>query len=489
MTSRGFVLAAAMALASSFPAFAQVKLPTGPNVLPVRQSEALAVNPNIAGGQSRILWIRNDKTGQVVKPGELKDRKAKDDPQPIFIYNNYDNPEGLVGLNLNWNFKEAYTDPDFVPPTNERILFGYLDIASDPSDPDEQLDLVNGEKLCLIFEPYHAMQWPVGDLNVSQPLTEYTSIVASYSEQLEIRVCRIYFFALTDVNQPFDQQDNPYVLDVQLSFAFVSFPFFGVESVFSFDLSGFDPPLNIKGDGLVFTHWLKFSEPPDCVGDIDENGLVDDADFVMFLAQYNVLDCADENMPDFCTADFNFDGFVDDADFLEFIKGYNDLLCPPPFVIRNAYAPIAGGRFRWDNENNYPFNVPLSQAVPAPGGWPFPNDLVSVPNLGSGPYPEPFEIGCDYFRCQPSFLMYFSTLTGFQNVNELNMEATDLKAEYERFMNEIAIDKSSTGLMRPYAIYDVQSLIDSGSGLETDWVPSSTAKRFSVTPLAPPASR
>ncbi|HRE35637.1 MAG TPA: hypothetical protein PK217_11270, partial [Sphingopyxis terrae] len=37
-----------------------------------KQREALALNPNVAGGQSRILWIRNDKTGQVIVPGQTQ---------------------------------------------------------------------------------------------------------------------------------------------------------------------------------------------------------------------------------------------------------------------------------------------------------------------------------------------------------------------------------------------------------------------------------
>ncbi|MBX3381444.1 MAG: hypothetical protein KF805_15220 [Phycisphaeraceae bacterium] len=65
-----------------------------------------------------------------------------------------------------------------------------------------------------------------------------------------------------------------------------------------------------------------------CPGDLNNDGLVDDADFLIFLASYNILDCADPSMPSYCPADFNQDAVVDDADFLLFIPAYNDLLCP-----------------------------------------------------------------------------------------------------------------------------------------------------------------
>ncbi|MBX3381003.1 MAG: hypothetical protein KF805_12995 [Phycisphaeraceae bacterium] len=65
-----------------------------------------------------------------------------------------------------------------------------------------------------------------------------------------------------------------------------------------------------------------------CPGDINNDGFVDDADFVLFLAAYNILDCADPSMPVGCPADLNGDGFVDDADFVIFVGAYNELVCP-----------------------------------------------------------------------------------------------------------------------------------------------------------------
>jgi len=67
---------------------------------------------------------------------------------------------------------------------------------------------------------------------------------------------------------------------------------------------------------------------PTCVGDLNLDGFVDDADFVLFVFAYNLLDCADATMPPGCPADLNRDGFVDDADFVIFVRAYNELICP-----------------------------------------------------------------------------------------------------------------------------------------------------------------
>lgn len=65
-----------------------------------------------------------------------------------------------------------------------------------------------------------------------------------------------------------------------------------------------------------------------CPGDFNSDAMVDDADFTVFVAAYNILDCADPSMPPGCPADLNTDGFVDDADFVVFVAAYNELLCP-----------------------------------------------------------------------------------------------------------------------------------------------------------------
>ena len=65
-----------------------------------------------------------------------------------------------------------------------------------------------------------------------------------------------------------------------------------------------------------------------CPGDLNSDGFVDDADFVIFAVAYNILDCTDGAMPAGCPADLNADLFVDDADFVLFAAAYDALLCP-----------------------------------------------------------------------------------------------------------------------------------------------------------------
>ncbi|MBL8877015.1 MAG: hypothetical protein JNM86_14570 [Phycisphaerae bacterium] len=73
---------------------------------------------------------------------------------------------------------------------------------------------------------------------------------------------------------------------------------------------------------------LSFSLSAACPCDLNGDGVVEDTDFTIFVAAYNVLDCAEPSMPPGCPADFNLDGVVDDADFQTFIAAYNELVCP-----------------------------------------------------------------------------------------------------------------------------------------------------------------
>lgn len=73
--------------------------------------------------------------------------------------------------------------------------------------------------------------------------------------------------------------------------------------------------------------WITLDGGP-CVADLNGDRLVDDVDFTMFAAAYNVLVCEDPAMPINCPADLNRDGLVDDGDFQVFAAAYNDLLCP-----------------------------------------------------------------------------------------------------------------------------------------------------------------
>lgn len=64
-----------------------------------------------------------------------------------------------------------------------------------------------------------------------------------------------------------------------------------------------------------------------CVSDLTCDGLVEDADFSVFIVAYNTLDCADPIMPANCPADLNRDGVVDDSDFQAFVRAYDELIC------------------------------------------------------------------------------------------------------------------------------------------------------------------
>mgnify|MGYP001161991400 CR=1 FL=1 len=63
-----------------------------------------------------------------------------------------------------------------------------------------------------------------------------------------------------------------------------------------------------------------------CPGDLNNDQLVDDADFSIFAAAYDTLLCP--GLPATCPADLNDDTFVDDADFVLFSQAYDTLVCP-----------------------------------------------------------------------------------------------------------------------------------------------------------------
>lgn len=62
---------------------------------------------------------------------------------------------------------------------------------------------------------------------------------------------------------------------------------------------------------------------PRDAADLDFDGYVDDADFILFSLQYDVMQCESAGMPEECSADLNHDGQVDDADFVLFVHEYN----------------------------------------------------------------------------------------------------------------------------------------------------------------------
>lgn len=65
-----------------------------------------------------------------------------------------------------------------------------------------------------------------------------------------------------------------------------------------------------------------------CPGDLNNDGFVDDTDFVQFAAAYDMFDCSDPSMPAGCPADLTGDGYVEDSDFVLFASAYDAFVCP-----------------------------------------------------------------------------------------------------------------------------------------------------------------
>jgi hypothetical protein len=110
---------------------------------------------------------------------------------------------------------------------------------------------------------------------------------------------------------------SAYVGDEAMPATTLTTSLFGSGMVGLYDYSAFPAE---AFTGFVFTD--------SCPADLNGDGRVDDSDFVIFVAQYNVLACSDPAMPDFCSADLNGDLAVDDSDFVIFAAAYNALLCP-----------------------------------------------------------------------------------------------------------------------------------------------------------------
>ena len=60
-----------------------------------------------------------------------------------------------------------------------------------------------------------------------------------------------------------------------------------------------------------------------CPADLNDDGFVDDVDFVLFAQAYDAFACSGD-----CPADFNADSFVDDVDFVLFAQAYDTFACP-----------------------------------------------------------------------------------------------------------------------------------------------------------------
>ena len=57
-----------------------------------------------------------------------------------------------------------------------------------------------------------------------------------------------------------------------------------------------------------------------CAGDFNDDGFIDDTDFVLFAIAYDQLNSGG--------GDLNFDTLTDDTDFVLFATAYDALVCP-----------------------------------------------------------------------------------------------------------------------------------------------------------------
>ncbi|MBS0190865.1 MAG: hypothetical protein U0573_03095 [Phycisphaerales bacterium] len=97
----------------------------------------------------------------------------------------------------------------------------------------------------------------------------------------------------------------------------------------SYTLSGtigqaaaFGPPFATGGS---YSHAAGFWwSVGNCPADFNQDGVVDDADFSIFIVSYNELLIPPANP----ICDLNFDNLVDDADFSIFVVAYDEYLCP-----------------------------------------------------------------------------------------------------------------------------------------------------------------
>jgi hypothetical protein len=91
----------------------------------------------------------------------------------------------------------------------------------------------------------------------------------------------------------------------------------------------FDPVVIGEGGGFFDIGFdATFEYVTDCPADFNTDGLVEDADFVLFSAGYSTLECLDPAMAPGCPANLNADLMVDDDDFVLFAAAYDALICP-----------------------------------------------------------------------------------------------------------------------------------------------------------------
>ncbi|MBX3388211.1 MAG: hypothetical protein KF691_02005 [Phycisphaeraceae bacterium] len=78
----------------------------------------------------------------------------------------------------------------------------------------------------------------------------------------------------------------------------------------------------------MYSVGLMLGDVNPCPADFNHDSVVDDFDFLIFLADYDLLLCDDPGMLPGCPCDLNHDSDVNDEDFSIFIVAYDALECP-----------------------------------------------------------------------------------------------------------------------------------------------------------------
>jgi hypothetical protein len=104
----------------------------------------------------------------------------------------------------------------------------------------------------------------------------------------------------------------------------------GSQGIFAMNTSTLASRVVYTGENFVCGYIGPVDFSKYCAGDINNDSLVDDADFSLFAGAYNELVCPtlESGYPAGCPCDLNGDDVVDDADFSIFVAAYNTLLCP-----------------------------------------------------------------------------------------------------------------------------------------------------------------
>ncbi|MBS0192026.1 MAG: cytochrome c peroxidase [Phycisphaerales bacterium] len=211
---------------------------------------------------------------------------APESPSPVTLLN----AEGLPG-----------TDPGMGPGGESFAQVGNLQLTA-----DEEADIVAFLKT--LSDGYFVPEFDPCVSVISQPVPQKVGVGQSAKMTVAVHASVPVTFQWRHNGQPMDGETVSYYSIVAA----------GVQ-----DAGDYDCVVTAEC-GAVTSRAAHISV---CPGDLNGDGLVDDADFSVFAVAYDLLDCTDPEMPFGCPADLNTDFVVDDADFSIFAVAYDALLC------------------------------------------------------------------------------------------------------------------------------------------------------------------